>query len=130
MSIPPKESPSSPKPRNDRLDASHAKKPLKWLGPSDEIPDIGFPAFLQIMHNHCSELVYSREAAHYARFRRKNDNPADPDLQTWPIIAREQGTVVGHEDIEGLLDEFGISHQRFRDGCNAFYGNVEPEHAP
>ena len=79
------------------------------------------------MHEHFPELIYSREAAHYARFHRKTDNPADPEFRPFPIIAREQGTIVGHEQIKGLLSEFGILDQQFRDACNSFYGNNPPE---
>lgn len=79
------------------------------------------------MHAHVSELTYSREAAHYARFHRKNANPLDPEFQSYPIFAREQGTIVGYEDIEGLFGEFEISLQRFRDGYNSFYELVAPE---
>ena len=122
MNIHHKQSPSSPQTTtNAQQGESRTKKPLPWLGPSDDIPDVGFAAFLQIMHKHCSELVYSREAVHYARFHRANANALDPDFQSYPIIAREQGTIVGHEQIEGLFDEFEIPIQRFRDACNLFY---------
>ena len=63
---------------------------LQWLGPSDNIPDESFPAFLQIMHTHFPDLAYSREAAHYARFYRKNDNPLDPRVLPLPDYC--QGT--------------------------------------
>jgi hypothetical protein len=78
------------------------------------------------MHAHFTELTYSREATHYARFRRKTDNPLDPEFRPYPIIAREQGTMVGHEQIEALLEEFGMELQRFRDAFNAFYELVPP----
>lgn len=78
------------------------------------------------MHKYFPELTYSREAAHYARFRRKNDNPADPEFRSHPIIAREQGTVVGYEQIIGLLNEFAIDHQKFRDAYNSFYELTAP----
>jgi len=102
------------------------RTPFGWLGPSDDIPDIGFAAFLQIMHAHCGELVYSREAAQYARFHRANDNTLDPDFHSYPIIAREQGTIVGHEQIEELFAEFNLPIQQFRDACNAFYKLAPP----
>jgi hypothetical protein len=107
------------------LISSHQKRnvqgelPLRasspWLGPSDEIPDVGFGAFLQLMHEHFPQLVYSRESHYYARFKTRNQSPADPSPQIYPVIAREQGTIVGHEDIEGLLEEFGIKQQDFRE---------------
>ena len=102
------------------------KAPSPWLGPSDEIPDVGFAAFLQLMHEYFPQLVYSRESHYYARFRIQNQNPADPFPQVYPIIAREQGTIVGHEQIQGLLEEFGIKQQEFRDAFNAFYELVPP----
>jgi hypothetical protein len=113
-------------PQKTRNDQQGASKPLPWLAPSDSIPDVGFPAFLQIMHTHVPELVYSREAAYLARFHRKNDNPADPDFQSYPVVAREQGTMVGREQIEGLFDEFTIARERFLEACNLFYGNTPP----
>jgi hypothetical protein len=120
VNIPPKVLISSHQKRNVQGELP-IKAPSPWLGPSDDIPDVSFPAFLQIMHGHFPGLAYSREAAHYARFRRKNDNPSDPEFRPYPIIAREQGTIVGHEQIEGLLEEFGIKQQEFRDAFNAFY---------
>ena len=98
-----------------------------WLGPSAEIPDVGFASFLLIMHEYFPELAYSREAIHYARFKLKAQHPADPSPQVYPIFAREQATMVGHEQIEGLLEEFDIPQQRFRDAFNAFYELTAPE---
>jgi len=120
VNIPPKVLISSHQKRNVQGELP-IKAPSPWLGPSDDIPDVGFPAFLQIMHAHFTELTYSREATHYARFRRKTDNPLDPEFRSYPIIAREQGTIVGHEQIVGLLKEFTIDPQKFRDAFNAFY---------
>jgi hypothetical protein len=37
-----------------------------------------------------------------------------------------QGTIVGHEQIEGLLEEFGVKQQEFRDALNAFYELAPP----
>ncbi len=35
--------------------------------------------------------------------------------------------MVGHEQIEGLLEEFNITQQQFRDAFNAFYELTGPE---
>lgn|SRR5580692_7390789 len=94
----------------------------RWLGPSDDIPDVDFAAFLRLMQNHFLDLVYTREAHYYARFRLRNQNPLDPQPLVYPIFAREQGTVVGYEQIKGLLEYFGFTAQQFRDAYNTFYG--------
>ena len=88
---PPQTIPLFPPDHNKRQQGeSRTKKPLPWLGLSDDISDVGFAAFLQIMHKHCSELVYSREAVHYARFHRANANALDSDFQSYPIIAENR----------------------------------------
>jgi hypothetical protein len=125
VNIPPKVLISSRQRRNVQ-GVLPIRAPSPWLGPSDEIPDVGFAAFLQLMHEYFPLLVYSRESHYYARFKTKNQNPADPSPQVYPIFAREQGTIVGHEQIEGLLEEFGITQQEFRDAFNAFYELVPP----
>ena len=40
--------------------------------------------------------------------------------------------MVGHEQIEALLEKFDIPKQKFRDACNAFYplGPPPPQTAP
>jgi hypothetical protein len=80
-----------------------------------------FSAFLRLMHQNFPELEYSREAQHYARFYFRNQNPADPQPPIFPIIAREEGTVVGYEEITALLGYFSLDIQKFRDGYNAYY---------
>ena len=78
------------------------------------------------MQKHFPTLTYTRESFNYARFSLGNQHPADPNPPIYPIRAREQGTIVGYEQIVGLLDEFGISRQDFRDAFNGFYGLLPP----
>jgi hypothetical protein len=126
VNIPRKEFNSS-RPKRNVQGELPTKAPSPWLGPSDEIPDVGFASFLQIMPKYFPELAYSREAIHYARFKLTAQHPADPAPQVYPIFAREQATIVGHEQIEGLLEEFGIPQQKFRDAFNDFYDLTAPE---
>lgn len=102
---------------------------MKWLGSSDEIPDIAFPAFLQIMHQSFPRIAYSRESFNYARFSPEGQHPADPDAKHYPIRAREQGTIVGGDDVAGLFLFFEIDIQQFRDAFNAYYKLSPPASA-
>jgi hypothetical protein len=72
------------------------------------------------------QLLYTRERVNYARFRLTSEHPADPNPKIYSILAREQGTVVGYEQIIGLLDCFGIDMQVFRDAYNLYY-NLNPD---
>jgi hypothetical protein len=85
-----------------------------------------FPAFLKLMQQTFAELEYSREAHYYARFRFQNQSPDDPQPKTYPILAREQGTIVGYEQIDGLLKYFLLSAQKFKDAYNAMYNLAPP----
>jgi len=82
--------------------------------------------FLEMMTKHFPALTYSRERANYARFKLANQNPADPQPLTYPIQAREQGTIVGYEQIYGLLDCFSIDVRDFRDAFNSHYELTPP----
>jgi hypothetical protein len=94
----------------------------KWLGPSAELPkDFNFEAFLLIIQDHVPELTYTRERGNYARFHLASDHPADPNLRTKVIRAREAGTTIGREDVESLFQKFDLDLQKFRDGFNLFY---------
>jgi hypothetical protein len=44
-----------------------------------------------------------------------------PDPLVYPIFAREQGTLVGHEQISALLEYFSLDVQDFKNAYNAFY---------
>jgi len=93
---------------------------LRWLGPLDEIPDVAFPAFLVILHNHfnleCKRLTMDR-----VRVLTRPFNPSDPDARWFPILAMDQGTLVDSEMIKALLDKFGRTEQEFRDAYNFHY---------
>jgi len=78
------------------------------------------------MANYFPTLTYSRERANYARFKYTSQHPADPNPPTYPIQAREQGTIVGYEQIYGLLDCFSIDVQDFRDAFNSHYKLTPP----
>jgi hypothetical protein len=67
------------------------------------------------MRDHFPLLSYTRESFNRARFFPKGQHPNDPEAQFYPIRAREQGTIVGSEDIGGLMEEFGFDNQDFRD---------------
>lgn len=79
------------------------------------------------MSKHFPALTYTRERVNYARFKLSNQHPADPHPLIYSILAREQGTVVGYEQIYGLLELFQIETQAFRDAYNAYYKLAPPD---
>jgi len=81
------------------------------------------------MAKHFPALTYSRERANYARFKLASQHPADPNPITYPVQAREQGTIVGYEQIYGLLDCFSLDVQDFRDAYNLYYKLKPPSTA-
>lgn len=81
------------------------------------------------MTKHFPALAYSRERGNYARFKLVTQHPADPTPLTYPILAREQGTLVGYEQIYGLLECFNVDIQQFRDAYNTYYKLSPPESA-
>ncbi|MGA9804690.1 MAG: hypothetical protein WBQ46_15705 [Terriglobales bacterium] len=114
------ESPSSPK----------VGSPLSWLqflGPLDAIPDMNFQAFLGLISKQLGtvlDYMVVRQPSH-VRIVQRNHNPSDPESLSFPISARDQGTVVDSEAIIGMLGKFKLTAQTFRDAYNAYY-NLNP----
>lgn len=73
------------------------------------------------MHKHFYELEYTRETYNYARFRVRNQNPDDPQPLIYPVMAREQGTIIGREQIIGLLQYFTLKEEKLRYAYNTWY---------
>ena len=75
------------------------------LGHRDDIPDVNFQAFLRLIHTQFTDSL------DYTVVRPPSHVPADPDALWYPISARNQGSVVDSESIEGLLDKSEITRQ-------------------
>jgi hypothetical protein len=82
------------------------------------------------MQDHFPDVVYTREAYNYVRFRFRHQHPSDPEPVTYPILAREQGTLVGCEQIHTLLDRFGLSIEKFKESYNCVFGLSAPAAQP
>jgi hypothetical protein len=94
----------------------------QYLGPLDPIPDVGFQAFLGIISKQFTSLDYIVvRAPSHVRIVTRPHNPSDPESLQYPISARDQGTTVDSEAIEGMLDKFNMTQQQFRDAYNTHY---------
>jgi hypothetical protein len=99
---------------------------LNWplyLGPLDPIPDVSFQVFLGIISKQFGatlDYLVVRPPSH-VRIVARPHNPSDPESLQYPISARDQGTTVDCEAIEGMLDKFNMTHQQFRDAYNSHY---------
>ena len=99
---------------------------LSWhhyLGPLDQIPDMGFQPFLRLVNN---KLRLDYEVIHTAcaRVIRRNHHPADPQSIRYPVSARDG--IVDSEIIVGMIDIFEeLTTQGFKDAYNSFY-NLNP----
>ena len=54
-------------------------------------------------------------------------NPTDPNAQWYPILAKDQGTLVDSEMIKGMLEKFSLTEQEFRNAYNAHYELRQPK---
>jgi len=113
-------------PQSSSRSSRRALSLLNWplyLGPLDPIPDVSFQAFLGIISKQFGsslDYIVVRPPSH-VRIVTRPHNPSDPESLQYPISARDQGTIVDREAIEGMLDKFNMTHQQFRDAYNAHY---------
>lgn len=100
---------------------------MKWLGPLDDIPDMDVQPFLKIIHHDKLQLdhkVVVRPS--YIRIVNRFYNPSDPHSRRFPIILRDQGTMVDAEAIREMLGIFERTEQDFRDAYNDILNFSQP----
>lgn len=84
---------------------------------------MSFQAFLSLISKQFGtrlDYMVVRPPSH-VRIVTRHHNPSDPEALQYPITARDQGTTVDCEAIEGMLDKFNITQQDFRDAYNKHY---------
>lgn len=121
MTQPSKKSHSSPLKVLRQLPQSH------WLGPLDPIPDMSFPQFLRLIHNHLDLNYQWVIKPSYVRVTRRHYDPTEDNSTRFGIMADDAGTWVDSEPITGMLDAFEMTQQQFKDAYNTFYGFTPPK---
>jgi hypothetical protein len=101
-----------------------------WLGPLDEIPDMGFPSFLKLIHDKLSLDYQVTQPPSVVRVFFKGSQTNDPGALWQFVVASHQGTLIESEKIVSLLGKLQITQQNFRDAFNSFFKLTPPSEEP